>query len=141
MSKFVFSIYHHTKTNNGNKSFILMAIAVTFSYHIRVEIRVTTVTTPTWVLSKLNLLVILFFPPPLSFWLCQNGQSSLLFVTKKVVADIFLLLLVALTFLTLDTFFIREWKKNASALILLSIFSKKNSSSMDRVILLTESLK
>ena len=40
---FVSSICHYTKTNSSNKGFVLMAIAITFSYHIRVGIRVTTV--------------------------------------------------------------------------------------------------
>lgn len=40
----VLSIYHHIKTNSGNKTFILTGIVVTLYYQIRVGIRVTTIT-------------------------------------------------------------------------------------------------
>lgn len=46
---FISNIYYHTKTNSDNKNFILTRIAVTFSYHISIKMRVITITTSTFV--------------------------------------------------------------------------------------------
>lgn len=65
----------------------------------------------------------------------------MLFAIEKVVTDVLLSQLVVLTILTLATFYIKKCKKNASAFILLSILSKKNSSNIKKKFLLARSLK